>query len=122
LTAAQLAPAFLDRLAALYAIRDWDRARFRRAYIDGALASWRPGSVVREEDGALRVESPVCPLRERAARDPRVCRMCRLFHEVVARTSMPGQVRGVTFEALATRGDDNCVMTIHRVKPREGPA
>ena len=106
-TAAQLAPAFLDDLAALYRVRRWTAEAFVRAYVEGALSAWQPGLRVERSAGGLRVISPICPIAAEAVMDPRACQLCRAFQAEVAQ-----RAAGATLEhdELIAHGDAACVM------------
>ncbi|HLE97781.1 MAG TPA: hypothetical protein VI997_10460 [Candidatus Thermoplasmatota archaeon] len=106
------APRFADTLAALEGIERFDRASFRTAYLDGALAEWRHGGEVVDGARETTIRAWTCPLRSAATLDPRVCAGCRAFQEGVARAALPGEVEAVTFERLITRGDPVCETTI----------
>lgn len=108
------APQLLDALARIHGVRRWDWRSYKRAFVEGTLAAWRPGSIVTEKGPILRITSPVCPLAAAAGLDPRVCEQCRFALEATARLALPGQVERVGFDARITAGDPVCTMTLQR--------
>ncbi|MFA5862108.1 MAG: hypothetical protein WDA16_10480, partial [Candidatus Thermoplasmatota archaeon] len=100
----------MSRLAEIYDIASWDFPTFRRAYVEGALAGWKPGTVFTEWGVGVRVTSPGCPLLEEAARDFRACRTCQLLHDRCARLALGRDIRSVAFLRLATLGAPACVI------------
>lgn len=111
------APRVMAALGRLYGVGQWDYDLFKELYVKGALATWKPGTVVTEDERVLRVESPGCPILADVARDPRVCQACQLLHEGAARIAMTDAVESVAFERLVPRGDDSCVMVVRRSPP-----
>lgn len=107
----RLASSFMRDLAAIYGVDAWSLASFRRAYVEGALASWKPGTTARMREERLRVESPGCPLEAEAARDPAACRACQVFHAHAAQIALECDFKGVTFHALATEGAPACLFS-----------
>lgn len=105
-----LAPRLLSKLAEIYDVTSWDLPTFRRAYVDGALAGWKPGTNSVERGTGLHVISPGCPLLQDAAQDFRACRMCQLLHDRCARLALGGDVRSVALPRLATLGAPACVI------------
>lgn len=110
--ARDVAPAFVSALAALYGLSGpTDLASFRRAYVEGALAGWKPGTSSRCTRAGLRVDSPGCPLLSAIAQEPRLCEACQRLHEETARLMIPEEFRRVAFHRLAVQGDPSCAFT-----------
>jgi len=115
-TAAAGAAEFLGRLALLHSLDEadgWAPDAYRRLFLEEAVAAWCPGTRVTEDGPRLRVVKPGCPLAAACAADARVCAMCQVFHEVVARLMMPGAVERVAFEELAPQRG-RCVIQVVR--------
>lgn len=112
------APALAAELQRIYGLERWDGAAFRRWFLEGALAAWRPGTTVGADASGMTVRSPVCPLLAQASADPRVCQLCQAVQEVLARSAMPGQLGEVRFRELATRGAPACTV---RLEGKEAP-
>lgn len=118
--AEESAPEFLETLGDIYGVRDWTPETFRRAFIDGALAHWRPGSKVQETGpDSLRIISDVCPSAGDVALDARVCQACRTFQQQVVRIALPAQVKEVRHDHLISRGDAVCTVDIEVEQGRD---
>lgn len=110
------APEFLDTLADLYGVDRWTFHQLSRAFFRGAIATARPGTLVRETASGLRVLSPGCPIASEVERDPRVCQFCQSFHAETIRAALPGRVETVEFDQLTAKGDGVCEMHV-RLRP-----
>lgn len=115
--ASQLAPIVVDELAALYDVRTWTPDEFVRAYVEGALSAWKPGTRVERSSSALRIISPVCPVGAEVELDARTCQMCRALHAEVARRAIGATVE---FEELISRGEAACTTTV-KLRPPGAP-
>lgn len=116
------APGFLENLADVYGVKEWTLDEYERVFLRGALEGWRPGSVVKEEPGRLRIVASLCPLAAEAEADPRVCQTCRAFQEQVTRLALPGQVERVRHASLITRGEGACVTEVDLKEPTASAA
>lgn len=111
--ASQLAPIVLEELAALYDVRTWTTDEFVRAYVEGALSAWKPGTRVERSSSALRIISPVCPVGAEVELDPRTCQMCRALHAEVAKRAIGASVE---YGDLISRGEAACI-TVVKLRP-----
>lgn len=121
MAAALVAPGLLRAVARSRGVTFWTWARFRREFLMGAYAAWRPGTEVQERGRELRVTSPTCPLLAAARLDPRACEFCRSALEAAARRAVPGEIEDMAWDRLIARGDDECAVRIRRRGPVEPP-
>lgn len=118
LTAARdVASTYLERLAEIYGVTSWDTANFRTAFVEGALARWRRGTLIAQTDEGVRLVAMECPLAARVAEDARVCQVCQAFQGSATRQAL-GSGTGVRFEQLLARGDPSCVVRFRLHSPR----
>lgn len=109
------APLFLDALGQIYHLRRWGVPAFKRAVLQGAIASWKPGTFVREDASGFRVVSPVCPVADAAEENPERCARCQAFQVEVAREALGAAFDGAHFERTIVHGESDCALRI-RVK------
>lgn len=115
---------FVDRLARMdakellaflqeiYGVAWWDRKSFERAFVAGALEGWRPGSLLQHAPGGLRVVSTSCPIGAEVEKDPRLCQACQSIQKHAAYLALIGQVEGVGFDRLISKGASSCEMNV----------
>lgn len=102
----------LASLLELFGIEWWNRDTFVRAFVEGALKGWRPGTLVQETPSRLRVVSRACPIAAEVERDPRLCEACQDLQKHAAYLALIGQVESVAFEQLMSKGDGVCELNI----------
>lgn len=99
-------------LADIYDVQHWSVEEFERVFVRGALAGWRPGSLVQRSPGRMRVVSTTCPLASDVDADARVCEGCRAFQRHAAYLSMIGQVESAGVTQAMSRGDGACELNV----------
>ena len=102
----------LATLKDVYDIAWWDKESFDRAFVQGALAGWRPGSLIQHAPGKLRVVSTTCPIAAEVERDPRLCQSCQALQRHAAYLALIGQVEDVHVERLMSRGESACELQV----------
>lgn len=102
----------LATLREIYDIAWWDKESFDRAFVEGALDGWRPGSLVQRTPGKLRVVSSTCPIAGDVEKDPRLCGACQALQKHAAHLALIGQVRSVSFERLMSKGESACELNV----------
>lgn len=115
----------LETLREIYQVEHWDRETFEKAFIEGALEGWRPGSLVQHGPKSLRIVSTTCPVAADVEQDLRTCEVCRAIQRHAAYLALIGQVEGVEFTSLISRGESACEAIIHyreETKQRARPA
>lgn len=115
------AKAVLATLQDVYGIERWDMESFDRAFIEGALGGWRPGSLVQHAPGKLRVVSTTCPIGAEAEKDPRICEVCQAFQKHTAYLALVGQVEDVRIPRRMSQGESACELRITFRPPARGP-
>lgn len=105
-------PHLLATLARVYRVRTWDTAEFRRVYAQGALAAWKPGTLVMTSARELRVCSSICPIGREAETDANRCAECRAVHTAAARVALGPAFRAAWFEEIIAHGDAVCVFVV----------
>lgn len=120
MAARRLAPGFVDQLARIYGVREWDFDAFRRAFVEGALLAWQGASVVEEYEDGVRVVSSTCPILPLAGSDPRACQMCRAFQAEVAREALGEAFQEVDWESTILQGAPECRRTFVRAPGAAG--
>lgn len=103
-----IGPDLLEALAVIYDVKTWTPEEYERVFIRGALAGWRPETIVLSEPGRFRVIAPNCPLASETRRDPRTCQACRAIQEEATRLALPGQVENAGFRQVIAQGDRVC--------------
>lgn len=119
LAAARIARESLYKLSQIYGVERWGPAEFRRYFVEGALSAWEPGTRLEEGERFWTVESPVCPLSDRALKDRRMCHLCRLVQRKVSSTLLSVDVEDAAFSNLILLGDPTCRLLIKRPKKQE---
>lgn len=102
----------LATLQELYGVGWWSKEEFRRAFVDGALQGWRPGTLVQARPSGLRIVSTTCPLGADVERDARACEACQATQRHAAYLALIGQVEDVRFGRLMSQGEGGCELTI----------
>lgn len=110
--AAQLAPAVLRALRAEHGLDKWDADAFERVFLGRAMRAWHGALAIEHRPNTLVVRAATCPVREEAARDARVCQLCRALRTMAAQEAYGRRLHGVTFPQLITRGDAACEMHV----------
>lgn len=108
---------FLRELGRLYGVRHWTLESFERAFIQGAVLGWRPGTVTQRVNGGFRILSPTCPLGAATEVDSLACRACRSFQEAVAREALAERARFTSFSDLIADGNAVCDTLIRVREP-----
>lgn len=108
-----MAFAFLDELAPLYGVRSWTPDEFERAFLRGALAAWRPGTVLRATRDGWQTNGSMCPLGALTEIDFDACRQCRSFVDAVTRAALQDRASHVSFRSLLAAGEGSCESAIH---------
>lgn len=108
----------IETLREIYDIKYWDRESFERAFVEGALAGWRPGSLLQRGADSLRIVSTTCPVAADVEKDPRLCQSCRALQVHAAYLALIGQVEGIDAGRVMSRGESACEITI-RYRKRE---
>lgn len=103
---------FLSILKELYGVSWWNEDEFKRAFLDGALAGWRPGTLVQRSPRQIRIVSTECPIAADVESDPRACDACQAFQRHAASLALFGGVKDVTFRQRMSRGDSACEVEI----------
>lgn len=102
----------LETLKEIYGIDHWDHAAFEKAFVEGALEGWKPGTTVQDLPHRLRVLSHACPIADEVDKDPRVCSMCQAVQTHAARLALRGDVQDASFSQLMSRGDGACQLDV----------
>ncbi len=102
----------LETLKEIYEVRWWDRESFERAFVHGALAGWRPGSLIQHKPNGLRVVSTTCPIAADVENDPRLCQSCQRMQKHAAYIALVGQVEAVEMDRTMSRGESACELNI----------
>lgn len=103
----------LETLREIYDVKHWDRESFEKAFVEGVLDGWRPGSLVQRGIQSLRIVSTVCPVASDVEKDARICQACRAIQSHAAYLALIGQIERVEFTRLMSRGESACEATIH---------
>lgn len=111
----------LHMLRELYSIEHWDLETFARAFIEGAIGTWKPGAIVHGDKRQLNILSKQCPLADEVALDARVCSMCQAVQTHAARLALRGDVAEASFSTVIAAGDAACQLDI-KLRPRGRPA
>ena len=102
----------LATLQELYGVEWWTKEEFQRAFVDGALQGWRPGTLVQERPDGLRIVSTTCPIAADVEKDPRLCRSCRAIQKHAAYLALIGQVEDVSVDRVMSKGDSACELNV----------
>lgn len=103
----------LETLRDLYGVAWWTREEFERAFVEGALAGWKPDTATVSARGPeLRVISTSCPIAAEVDKDRRLCDACQALQRHAAYLAMFGQVEDVAFEQLMSEGDGACELRV----------
>lgn len=109
----------LATLQELYGVEWWTKEEFQRAFVDGALQGWRPGTLIQQRPDGLRIVSTTCPIAADVEKDPRLCVACRALQKHAAYLALIGQVEDVRQHRLMSNGESSCETDItFRREPR----
>ena len=109
----------LATLQELYGVEWWTKEEFQRAFVDGALQGWRPGTLVQQRAGGLRIVSTTCPIAADVEKDPRLCQACQAIQKHAAYLALIGQVQDVSVDRVMSRGESACELNVtYRREPR----
>lgn len=102
----------LATLQDVFGVEWWNKEEFQRAFVQGAIQGWKPGTLVQKRTDGLRIVGTTCPVAAEVERDPRVCEMCQALHRHAAYLALMGQVADVSFDRVMSKGESACELNV----------